>query len=71
MSRRFKSSTFKFNQPLSMPESKVVYRCYATHGKAYVKDPPQDSRIQLLCFSETRKVKWADGLYTWQEYQCD
>jgi hypothetical protein len=35
MSRRSKSSTFKFNQPLLSPPSKFVYYCYGVHGKGY------------------------------------
>jgi hypothetical protein len=30
--RRGNAHRFQFNKPLSMPDSKIVYRCYATHG---------------------------------------
>lgn len=74
MSRRFKSSTFKFNQPLSTPESKVVYHCYASHGKGYGKCPTWGSVLRILCINEkTLEVKWCDGRYGSQfsHYECD
>ena len=65
MSRRFKSSTFKFNEPLSRPDSTVVYDCYGVHGKGYGGSPPFNTHIRVLCMNlETRKVKWADGFYS-------
>lgn len=64
MSRRFKSSTFKFNQPLSRPESKKVYECYGVHGKGYGGSPPFNTHVRVLCMhQQTREVKWAAGFY--------
>ena len=65
MSRRFKSSTFKFHQPLSGPGSKVVFECYGVHGKGYGGSPPFNTHIRVLCMNqETREVQWADGFYS-------
>jgi len=65
MSRRFKSSTFKFNQPLSSPESKEVYYCYGVHGKGYGGSPPFDTHIRILCMhKENGDLKWGDGFYS-------
>ncbi len=74
MSRRFKSSTFKFNEPLSTPESKVVYRCYASHGVGYGKCPKWGAELRILCINtDTREVKWCDGRYgrSMSNYECD
>ena len=49
----------------------MVYHCYAAQVKAYAKNPPQNSCICVLCVNDAREVRWADGPYTWQEYQCD
>jgi len=59
---RYKSGRFKFNRPLSTPESKLVYYCYGVHGKGYGCSPPFDSHIRVVCMNqETREVQWADG----------
>lgn len=74
MSRRFKSSTFKFNQPLSTLKSKVVYHCYASHGKGYGKCPKWGSVLRILCLNEkTLEMKWCNGRYgdLFSDYECD
>ena len=69
---RLKSSRFKFNQPLSAPDSKVAYHCYGVHGKAYGGSPPFNSRIRILCLSERGELKWADGYYSpIHRFMCD
>jgi hypothetical protein len=64
MSGRFKSHTFQFRKPLATPESKIVYQCYATHGKGYGGSPPFNTSVHILCLSKTGEVKWTDGFYS-------
>jgi hypothetical protein len=72
MSRRFKSSTFKFNQPLSSPASTSVYYCYGVHGKGYGGSPPFDASIRILWLSERGDVKWVDGFYSFiHRFTCE
>jgi hypothetical protein len=74
ISRRFKSATFQSNKPLSTQESKVVYRCYASHGVGYGKCPKWGAELRIRCANrETRAVKWCDGRYgrTMSDYECD
>jgi len=68
MSRRFKSSTFKFRQPLATPQSKRVFHCYATHGKGYGHSPPiGGADIRILLVNAAREVLWADARYDGRE----
>ena len=62
-----------FHKPLAGPFSKVVYHCYASHGKGFGGVPPWGAKTRSLCINlKTREVKWADSCYTSSgEYQCD
>ena len=63
-----------FNKPLSGPDSKVVYHCYASHGKAFGKTPPWGAKIMELAFNrDTREVKWVESEFgaRYAEYFCD
>jgi hypothetical protein len=72
MGRR-KSGGMKFWPPLATKDSKVVYHCYASHGKGYGKNPPWGAEIRILCINEQREVKWVDGRFATgaAEYECD
>ncbi len=54
---------YKFNQPLSNEASKVVLRCYASHGVGYGKDPTYNSAIRILAINAARETRWVDGYY--------
>jgi hypothetical protein len=70
--RRGNAHGFQFNKPLSMPDSRVVFRCYATHGKGYGGCPPFNSIIRILCLSASGEVLWADGFYhPLDRFTCD
>jgi hypothetical protein len=70
--RRGNAHGFQFNKPLSMLDSKVVYRCYATHGKGYGGCPPFNSPIRILCLSASGEVLWVDGFYhPIDRFTCD
>ena len=54
-----------FHKPLAGPFSKVVYHCYASHGKGFGGVPPWRAKTRSLCINlKTREVKWADSCYT-------
>ena len=61
--RRGNAHGFEFGKPLATPDSTVVYRCYATHGKGYGGCPPFNAVIRILCLSASGEVLWADGFY--------
>jgi hypothetical protein len=65
MSRRFKSKTMKFGIPLATPESKRVFHCYASHGKAYGAAVPRNwpCPVRMLCVNTARETRWEDGIY--------
>ncbi|MGH8171560.1 MAG: hypothetical protein ACREPX_00340 [Rhodanobacteraceae bacterium] len=63
MSRRFKSPTMKFGVPLSVPGSRYVEHCYAKHGKAYGKTPPDGSTIELILINLQRQLWRVEGFF--------
>ncbi len=72
MGRR-RSGRIDFHKPLSTPDSKVVFHCYASHGKGFGKVPPWNSALRVLAFRrDTREVQWVDALYTaGGNWHCD
>jgi hypothetical protein len=62
-----------FRAPLSTPASKVVYRCYATHGKGFGKNPPWGAAIRILVINGKREVHWHEGRFGKRDaqYECD
>src|SRR5215469_12446594 len=65
MSRR-RSSGMKFGVPLATPQSKRVFHCYASHGKAYGFANPREypTTLRVLCINEAREVRWETAVYT-------
>lgn len=63
-----------FRKPLAGPDSKVVYHCYASHGKAFGPNPPWGANLRALAINlETREVKWVDSWFSNRaiEFQCE
>jgi hypothetical protein len=72
MSRRYKSVTMKFGLPLALPTSRVVFRCYASHGIAYARTPPASSDLILLLVDAQRDARWARGHFVeHHRFLCD
>ncbi len=62
---------YKFNHPLASEASKVVLRCYASHGVGYGKDPTYNSAIRILAINAQRETRWVDGFYcAYERFVC-
>lgn len=63
----------KFGVPLATPESRRVFHCYASHGKAYGRaDPrPWPCSVRILCINSARETRWEVGIYEdLHEWRC-
>jgi hypothetical protein len=66
---RYKYDRMKFGLPLTTPESKRTFRCYASHGKGYgFASTPKvwGALVRILGVNAARETRWADGVYIGQ-----
>ena len=61
---RYKSANqMKFGLPLATPESKQVFHCYATHGKAYGRAIPNfTAAVRIVVINAAREARWQDAM---------
>jgi hypothetical protein len=70
---RYKSSDrMKFGLPLATAESKQVFHCYATHGKAYGRAIPNFAAdVRIVVINAARQAHWDDATFDpYKRFQC-
>jgi hypothetical protein len=70
---RYKSSDrMKFGLLLATAESKQVFHCYATHGKAYGRAIPNFAAdVRIVVINAARQAHWDDATFDpYKRFQC-
>jgi hypothetical protein len=52
---------FNLSKPLSLPTSKIVLHCYASHGKGFLGKPSPNVPIRILAINDKRQTRWEVG----------
>lgn len=64
----------QFGLPLAKPDSKRVFHCYASHGKAYALACPREypTTVRVLCINAARETRWELAVYEGtHQWRCD